>query len=97
MSVIDLFSKRQKRLRNEAPDIYQYAEIPMPLRVQIMGILRDILGEKMEYDQNSCRKYFGHINDCLCNEYGLLHLSEEIHESADVQVIDFLLNAAATE
>jgi hypothetical protein len=39
MAIIDLFSKRQKVLRNEVPDIYEYAQIPQALRVQIAHIM----------------------------------------------------------
>ena len=47
MGIFDLFSKRQKRLRGEAPDVYTYDEIPEPLRVQIVHIFRDILVKKI--------------------------------------------------
>jgi hypothetical protein len=96
MSVIELFSKRQKRLRNETPDVYQYTQIPMPLRVQIMRILRDILGERTQYDTSGCLKNFGEINDLLCREYGVLELSDE-YGTVDERVIDFLLNKATYE
>ena len=45
MAVSDLFSKRQKRLRGEVPDVYQYDDIPSPLRVQIAYIIKDALGD----------------------------------------------------
>lgn len=45
MSVFEIFSKRQKRERGEVPDVYQYEDIPQPLRVQVVHILRDALGK----------------------------------------------------
>ncbi len=42
---IDIFSKRQKILRGEVPDVYQYDSIPEPLRVQIIHIMTDGLGD----------------------------------------------------
>ena len=34
----NIFSKRQKRLRGEVPDVYQYDVFPNELRVQIVQI-----------------------------------------------------------
>ena len=53
MAIIDLFSKRQKVLRKEVPDVYEYAQIPQPLRVQIVHILRDLFGHHKDYDLRS--------------------------------------------
>ncbi len=41
MAIVELFSKRQKKLRGEVPDIYQYEDIPQKLRVQIVHIIKD--------------------------------------------------------
>jgi hypothetical protein len=40
MALFDLFSKRQKRLRGDVPDVYVYDEIPQVLRVQLVQILQ---------------------------------------------------------
>ena len=37
----DIFSKRQKKLRGEVPDVYVYNDLPNPLRQQICFILSD--------------------------------------------------------
>ena len=44
MPIYDIFSKRQKRLRGEFPDVYQYETIPNELRVQVIHIWRDAFG-----------------------------------------------------
>jgi hypothetical protein len=49
MTVFDLFSKRQKKLRGDALDVYIYDNIPQPLRVQIIHIWHDALGKPNEY------------------------------------------------
>ena len=49
MGIFNLFSKRQKRLRGEMPDVYLYDTIPNALRVQIVHILRDCLGNNEQY------------------------------------------------
>jgi hypothetical protein len=44
MRILDLFSKRQKKLRGEMPDVYMYDELPQPLKVQIvhMSLMRPV-------------------------------------------------------
>ena len=44
MGIIDLFSKRQRRLRGEFPDVYTYDDLPDTLRVQVVHIIRDAFG-----------------------------------------------------
>jgi AbiJ N-terminal domain 4 len=84
--------KRQKVLRKEVPDVYEYAQIPRPLRVQIAHILRDLFGHRESYDSNGCIEAFQAINDLLCREYGVFGLSQNVLSSIDAQVIDFLLS-----
>jgi len=48
MTVFDLFSKRQKRLRGEVPDVYTYDSLPRTLRNQIVHIWNDSLGTEIE-------------------------------------------------
>ena len=38
----DIFSKRQKKLRGEDPDVYVYDDLPNPLRQQIVNILDEV-------------------------------------------------------
>lgn len=46
MAVFNLYSKRQKILRGEIPDVYKYDEIPYGLRVQIVQIITDAIGKR---------------------------------------------------
>lgn len=41
--IVNLFSKRQRALRGETPDVYQYTELPNSLRVQTVQILQEVL------------------------------------------------------
>lgn len=94
MTITNPFSKRQKVLRKEVPDAYEYAQIPGPLRVQIVHILRDLFGHPVGYDMNGCREAFGKIEELLCREYGLFLLGDnpmDTEETPDVRVINFLL------
>jgi len=79
VTIFDLFSKRQKALRGEVPDVYTYDDLPNPLRVQIVHIWRDALGsENNYYNQYGCgpnvKSAYKFIVDTLCREYGLFQL-----------------------
>ncbi|MBD2679822.1 MULTISPECIES: STM4504/CBY_0614 family protein [Nostoc] len=73
MKVYDIYSKRQKRLMGEFPDVYQYVDIPQPLRVQIVYIINDVfIAEPL--DLNLLRA-FNDIYNRLYREYGKLQQS----------------------
>jgi hypothetical protein len=94
MSIVNVFSKRQKVLRKEVPDVYEYAQIPQALRVQIAHILRDLFGHRQQHDNNGCVWAFGEIEKLLCREYGLFRFpsgQDAYDESADMRVISFLV------
>jgi AbiJ-like protein len=76
MGIFDLFSKRQKKLRGEVPDVYTYDAIPNPLRVQIVHIWTDTLGNYNEYIDKYLRveEAYKFIVETLCREYGLFNL-----------------------
>jgi len=82
MATFDLFSKRQKRLRGEIPDVYKYDEIPSPLRAQIIHIWYDALGNPNEYAESTSEFHhsrevyenYSFIVKVLCREYGLFKL-----------------------
>lgn len=79
MAIIDLFSKRQKALRGELPDVYTYHNLPDELRVQILYIWYETLGNEVEYfDQYErgqlVQKSYKVIVDALCREYGIFTL-----------------------
>jgi hypothetical protein len=77
MAVFDIFSKKQKALRGDVPDVYTYNSVPQSLRVQIIHILRDTLGNGDEYEnQFAGQVYEGYkfIVETLCREYGLFVL-----------------------
>ena len=78
MPVYDLFSKRQKRLRGDVPDVYVYDNIPDSLRVQIVHIWSRSIGTKDQYyDKANVNKAYNKIVDILCQEYGCFRLMGE--------------------
>ncbi|MEY4532110.1 MAG: hypothetical protein RLZZ156_2833, partial [Deinococcota bacterium] len=44
MSILNLFSKRQKKVRGEVTDVYSYTKVPQPLRVQLVHIIMAAIG-----------------------------------------------------
>ena len=91
MKVYDLFSKRQKRNRGEAPDIYQYETIPHELRVQIIYILKDGIGTS-----DASRAAYKFIHETLSREYGVFKLKDD-HRSHRDSVSWFFLRTEDTE
>ncbi|WP_276365356.1 hypothetical protein [Chryseolinea sp. H1M3-3] len=67
MPIHDIYSKRQKLLRGEVPEIFQYDYIPEPLRIQILHIIDDCCGSKNVH-------LYQNVNHVLCREYGVLAL-----------------------
>ncbi len=76
MAIVELFSKRQKSLRGDVPDVYSYDELPPTLRTQIIHIMGDALGGAREYYGGTPRvaEAYKFIVDTLCREYGVFHL-----------------------
>lgn len=101
LAVFDLFSKRQKRLRGETNDIYYYNSIPQSLRVQIVQILKDAVGNEHDYSQyEGVRTAYEAICKTLCREYGVFYLkqSSSKHPAHFIQEITyFILNEENVE
>lgn len=77
MAIYDLFSRRQKRQQGDLPDVYSYDDIPNALRVQIIHIWDDALGNKPEYENSSLKvkNAYRNIVASLCREYGMFTLA----------------------
>lgn len=95
MAIINLFSKRQKRLRGEISDIYSYDIIPQTLKVQIIHIINDAIGVD-RYDDYASNAY-KFIHETLCREYGVFKLGEGFRDSNQEQIFNFLLHTATAE
>lgn len=91
MAIVDLFSKRQKQLRGEVPDVYKYDTIPTQLRVQIVHIWHDCLGTKSEYisKYTSVDRGYKFIAETLRREYGVFQLTNNRHDDYMEEVIGF--------
>ena len=97
----ELFSKRQKRIRGEVPDVYQYKTIPHELRVQVFYIWQKVWGEvcynsfeELQGNQLAMDAY-SFIEATLREEYGVLTLGER--DSLYEIVRDFFLETEDIE
>lgn len=91
MAIFDLFSKRQKKLRGEVPDVYQYTEIPQDFKVQVVHIIRDTIGEDFNNEYSEATTIYTHIHKILCKEYGVFTLKQHAVSSFSA-VYDYFLS-----
>lgn len=94
MPIHDIFSKRQKALRGEVPDVYIYDSLPRQLRVQIVYIMRDALGHEIYYKKHYLVKgFYDEIVKILCREHGAFQLPEnyDIQKNKGQNLLDFFL------
>ena len=68
MPVADIYSKRQKQLRGEVPEVYEYEDIPESLRVQIVYIMKDAF-EIIKHDGRA-NKVYDQVYNTFCREHG---------------------------
>lgn len=74
--VFDIYSKREGRQSGAVPDIYEYENLPLFLRKQIVLLCERVIG-KPDYDEkNSAAKFYANVCLILREEYGVLHLFE---------------------
>jgi hypothetical protein len=73
---MELYSQRQQMLRGNLHDVFTYDKLPGTLRVQIIHIWNDALGNANEYHNGSLQvgNAFEFLVEKLCREYGLLEL-----------------------
>ncbi|MCK5542263.1 MAG: hypothetical protein KAI40_06190 [Desulfobacterales bacterium] len=84
MTTSNLFSKKQKKLRGDSPDVYTYDNIPNALRVQIIHLWDDALGTRSEYDNIllPVQKVYRLIVGTLCREYGMFTLASSFRDES---------------
>jgi hypothetical protein len=70
VAIYDLFSKRQKRLRGDLPDVLVYDALPRTLRIQILTILVEALGD----GSTEGFDVWGSVSRALAREYGEFEL-----------------------
>ena len=74
MSVFDTFKKREQRKRGEMPDVYTYDKLSPQLRVQIIHLIKEGIGDDIA-DGISSRIYT-EISRIMHNELGVFELNK---------------------
>ncbi|RTL01439.1 MAG: hypothetical protein EKK57_04765 [Proteobacteria bacterium] len=87
MGIVEIFSKRQKRLNGKQPDIINHNVLPAKLRVQIVHILRDTLGRSDQFRE--IHQVYQQIKSIVCREHGVFNLLLDYQPS----VIDEICNS----
>ncbi|MCU6210051.1 hypothetical protein KWH78_02915 [Morganella morganii] len=88
MGIYNLFSKRQKKLRGEICDVYQYDTIPKNLKIQITQIISDAIGtptpcNRFGHFMSDSDELYAHIHKILCREYGTYELIKNANTDFD--------------
>lgn len=81
MPIFDIFSKRQKKLRGDVPDVYSYGALPGALKTQVVHIMLDALGDADAYHSSphydiGAKAAYKFIVETLCREYGVFGLDK---------------------
>jgi len=79
MPVFETFAKRMRKRRGDVPDVYTYDSVPEPLRVQIVHIMFEILGDPETYhfqygDGPKVRRVYEAMSALLRKERGVFML-----------------------
>lgn len=91
MAIYELYSKRQKRLRDGVPDVFQYTDFPESLRNQLLLIFSDVIGEGYRYNFFSpSGAFYQSVDRVLCREYGSSKRSVSEEASAAAVHLDIL-------
>lgn len=84
MAIIDIFAKRQRRQRGDVPDVYTYTALPRELRVQIVQIWQEVIGNPYEGnpDGQIMRSYKA-VTKALRHELGVFRLPSQTTDYTD--------------
>jgi hypothetical protein len=101
MAIHELYSKRQARLKGDEPDVYQYADIPRKLKVQIIHIFDRTIGtyEQSLTDFYRVRSGYALLVRTLREEIGVFQLPPASKPTTDPyrELIDYFLAEGNTD
>lgn len=102
MAIVDWFHKRQKRLRGEYPDVYQYKELPEKLKIQLIHVWDETIGRDPSiYNrypnqvEKDTREILEYIHRILTKELGVFDLPSPNDESTSnffIRIANYFLN-----
>jgi hypothetical protein len=97
MAIIDLFSKRKKQKSQSKSDVYQYDEIPEPLRVQVVHIWRTAMGQWYRHtgysygeDSPAC-ELWNFLHDTIAREKGMWGLGSPQQDPPE-RCVEYLMS-----
>jgi hypothetical protein len=93
MRVLDLYSKRKKQSLQDQTEVFQYENIPVNLRIQIIHIIGDSIGLGR---QSEAIKLYEAIHRHLCREYGVFSLVALPHAKS-IPILEALLSFSSLE
>lgn len=91
MTIFELFSRRQRKVRNPV-EPYQYENVPSTLRVQICHILRDAAGSGGIQHKESFKFWEG-VHTTMTRELGLFSLNKDFPNDFG-RCSSFIINAS---
>jgi hypothetical protein len=74
--VFDIYSKREGRQSGAVPDVYEYENLPLFLRNQVVLLCERIIGKPDYNEHNLAAKFYATVCLRLREEYGVRHLFE---------------------
>ncbi|MGH7813342.1 MAG: STM4504/CBY_0614 family protein [Candidatus Binataceae bacterium] len=104
MSIVDLYSRRKRQAEKAGqPEVYQYADVPQKLRVQIIQIWRDAIGPGLPpnpYGSTynappNSEDWWREIHDLLAREKGMFALAKA--SNAPAQCSKYLVEASSVD
>lgn len=95
MPVVDLYSKRQKSLRGEVPEVFAYRSLPLGLRTQIIHITNDCFPNEGIYVKHGKKYPITLSGNILTGEYGKPDLG--YNHSACEDLTGFILSERDVE
>jgi hypothetical protein len=100
MAVFDIYAKRQKLARGVVPDVYQYDMLPQTLRVQLVQIGQEVLGDDKHYYDHykypNVRKNYEFIVKILRREFGVFDLGQNSRNEVE-ELYSFLLTESSVD
>lgn len=96
MAITDLYFKRKKRERGEISDVYSYDQLPDRLKVQIIKIILDVVGDVNSLYGESSFQFYRDIDSILSRELGRFSIGRRA-DSLQEDLFNFFLKETDLE
>ncbi|MEE8657740.1 Abi-C domain-containing protein [Acetobacteraceae bacterium EV16G] len=96
MAITDLYFKRKKRERGEISDVYSYDQLPNSLKVQIIKIIWDVVGDVNSPYGDASFQFYKDIDSILSRELGRFSISRGA-DSLQEDLFNFFLEETDLE